>query len=281
MAVRATWFFTDPGFSSGWTETLFSNDSVLQNVMTRAKAYAADRFKLLGNGQSIKAIRVSNDDVRGDSLLFRANQLYLNTGEASDNKVPDEQNVPDTPWQSILLRFESGADYHKSLFFRGIPDYIAINPPGPRIFADANYLKLWNKWVNGVLANQWGWLARKRIPDKTGQTIAPMVIANNLLSVVTSANHTLSVGDKIRFTKGNTTPKLVGVYTIYSVPTPESFQVKVNANEIKVIAFPMWQTVTSSVQIAGSIEIQGETSRKVGKSFGSRVGRSKRVARTA
>lgn len=282
MAGRATWFFYDPGFSAGWSESLSNEISDLETLLAMAKTYAVARFPLLGFNQLIRYIRVSKDDVRGDSRVEYPGQKYKNTVEEIVEQKAN--NKPDTPWQTINLRFSGGGDnYRKFLFFRGVPDRIEVNPPGPVVFDDAAYTAAFNNWKRLVLRQGWGWKANVRTlvnqQQVTALTVSTPIVGN--LTITTAAAHLLAIGDRVRFIDGNIKPKINASPSVLGVPSATQFVIKNGALAFDITALPKVGKVSQVLVRADDIQIATESSRKTGRPFAQRPGRLRAVVKRA
>jgi hypothetical protein len=291
---RATWFFTDPGFSGGWSETLYNTVSGIPSLTTLATTYAKNRFPLLSYNQSISHIRLTTYNTpptpNGGTIILYGGVQYTQTQlDANPQLQVLVSNAADLPQASIQCSFlETNGVRKKTLYFRGVPDRIEVNPPGPTVMTDAAYLKLWNRWTNGVISDGWGWLGRTPVPAPTIMVQSVLVTAGggglpSIMLVTTTAAHGLTVPGKISFKGGRSTPRLKGTYQLLTA-AGNSFTVAVNTTTTPVITSPPFVipfTYTLyTVGPNGSITIAGETTHRVGRPFGQPRGRRKHAALT-
>jgi len=157
--VQATWFFKGVGLATGagWSETLCcpANVTATATALTRAKALAPLRAKLLGDKYQLDYIRVSKMGVWRDSLI----DTTVYTGGNVGNKM---QTIPegDFAYSVVLVRMESGDLNRRSFYLSGAPDSIQVID---KVVDDPNWLGNFDTWKQKVIA-QWGFLGLKRDP---------------------------------------------------------------------------------------------------------------------
>lgn len=128
MAINAKVTYIFNFGRNGWSETWYQATSDnLDQVMILARQVATKRAALLAKGASLEAIRVSDEQVSGDSIL-ETTPNKLATTEASTKD-------PDTAWNCWLGRATSGSLYRRSVWFRGAPDEWIIWDPTTLKFA--------------------------------------------------------------------------------------------------------------------------------------------------
>jgi hypothetical protein len=288
---KVTWSYYDPGFGDGWTDTLYSGQTDMSLLIANAQALAAVRWPLMGTGQKISYIRaaiVNPGAIGGGSQLIYCGNQYVKNGPFSPPKPGDSDDNPDNPWQVILLNCLSATPGKtKRMYMRGVPDRIEVNPPGPLVIDDANYLAFYNAWVSVVTNGQWGWLARVNPPAKQGGVTsiaytAGVYPAAAYLTITTDTNHGLLKNAQVQFRKGKMQPRLRGVYTVASVPSLTAFTIPVNMVAAPVVQVtPNWNDVTLGLQVITAVNVDGETSHRVGRPTGQSRGRRKHVLPTA
>jgi hypothetical protein len=276
---KATWFFFDRNSGQGWTESWYHQTTDLPQLLLLAKDYAKERFELLGAGQAINYIRVSKDDVPNDSRVFR-NGPYSQRNVIIVDGKPDDGLAADNPWQTVLIRCEGTGNRRKFMFMRGVPDRIIVNPPGPVIIGDPVYGQLFRSWRTLVLGKGWGWKANVAFTPP-GAVISALVVGGGTLTVTVPAGGAPAAGIKVQFRGGDTTPKLNGTYTVLRKTDDTTFVIAFAGTGMTVVKYPgLRPLVEEFVTFAPapgagqySLNIAGETYRKVGRPFGLRVGR--------
>lgn len=169
--LKATLFFSDGRFT--WSESYYGvGDTDLKAFVGRANALSGVRKQLLGDSVSIFLVRVSDDKVQRDSVVWENGDPGFAGGYATANKG---QVVPpaEPPYSCVLVRCEgrdpiSGAvgGYRKSIYMSGWPQQDIRDPVGPILSAQsfANFLA----FRTYVTKNGWGFLAFRRNADTFG-----------------------------------------------------------------------------------------------------------------
>lgn len=118
MAFRGKvqFFYKCPPQAS-FSETWYTSDPDYTSLMTSAKAYLALRKEMLGYGVSCVEIRISDDTVKGDSLIFVPQNK---DGKSSIYTLQADR--ADKAGMAVDTRCEGGAQRRRILSLRGAPD---------------------------------------------------------------------------------------------------------------------------------------------------------------
>lgn len=142
-----------------WSERLYQVQAKdMKQSLKDADALASERSKLLGQGASIKLVRVSNEQVRGDAL-HKFSDTWGSKQFAND--------PTDVPWTGFMCILE-GADglYRRPLVIRGLPDKL-ITEPDDAAGNAAPRNKALNAYIAYLVVNSWCIKAISKDPAKT------------------------------------------------------------------------------------------------------------------
>lgn len=143
----------------GWVETWFTpkTDSNLGAYYSRAVNLFQKRMLMCGAETVAQYIRLSFNDVRGDSLLF---------GVAAGTINPTVSEPSDAVTTCLLLECaDTTRTYHKKVFARGIWDK-AVGEGGK--FNDLPAFRtVLNSYIGQLRADSWGWLANTKNTNLT------------------------------------------------------------------------------------------------------------------
>lgn len=154
----------------GWSETYYCTTSNHTETEKKARELARIRAEGLAESVYIEAIRISDEDIKGDALLVPV-QLGRRTA-ATSGKPPD---VPQTSW---YMRIQSANLYRRQLHIRGIPDEwteaVTDFVTAGSAWAPADsLLKFATKYGAYLVANEW-----KMKVNERGAGNEPRQIAN-------------------------------------------------------------------------------------------------------
>lgn len=115
MHVKLSVFFAQG--PAGWSETwYFDFTGTLGDALSAiALKYAIKRTALLGQGAFIRALRVSDDEVRGDSRLL----TFASEAEAPGEGVELPCGEPEDAYRVLI---EAGTLHKRHVWLHGIPD---------------------------------------------------------------------------------------------------------------------------------------------------------------
>lgn len=108
---RVQFFFNLSAY--GWSETMFTEGATHSGAFLRAQEYAEHRRKFMASNVVLKGIRISDEDVRGDSYVEQLN--YTST-------MTEPAPASDEAWTCLLIRLEATTLHRRNLFASGIPD---------------------------------------------------------------------------------------------------------------------------------------------------------------
>jgi len=115
VAFKVNFFFTG-SLGSGWTETWYNNGVDYTQTLLQANQLGTLRQGLAGVGSVLKEIRVSDDNITGDSL----------TDVSGNNLFFEKTEQTDVPFVSALVSMSAGTLYRRSLQIRGVPDQLKV-----------------------------------------------------------------------------------------------------------------------------------------------------------
>lgn len=119
MAFRAKlqFFYSLPN-NGAFSEVWYTNDATYDGAIQSAKDYIAVRKELLGYGGNVVGARVSDDNVKGDSLL-----VQVLPGKASKSDVfISAEDIADKAGMAMQIRLEAGPLHRRQWLMRGNPD---------------------------------------------------------------------------------------------------------------------------------------------------------------
>lgn len=297
ITSRATLFFESGKY--GWSETYFRQAETLQDTMGFAQFLAASRAKLMGYGVGLTYLRCSDDAVRRDALvdrpqLFAASpsspaqvptalalqpgQGYMIIPPGANIVKPAVGKLADVPYSAILVRMESGSEYHRLVYMRGCPDDIIVNPAGPIL--EKAWKDSFDAFLSQLVKGAWGFMAVSR--NTTRYPLKPIVgqlVADPWTVEVTG--HGFAKGDTVRVAGVRGHGKLPnGLWTVVPVDT--------NHFQLYGYAGPLTLAWGGTVQLQKrefipikTALIRGETHRDTGRPFDSPVGRRKKRDKTS
>jgi hypothetical protein len=263
MIVKATLMYNCETY--GWSETYYRNETTLAQGRLAAIDLADARHKPMGGNVILKAVRVSDDAVRGDSLIAQP-------AVGNDKDILDQGS--DMPWNCWMLRAEAGAGVRRAVHLRGFPDNLIFLPEDKQ---NAMINKLCKAFSKYLVDNSWC----IRHIDRSGANPSYNIVnvsgaANALVTVQTATVHAFTNGEKVTITGLKSVPKLNGTYFI-TVTDSDKFVLRGTADAQpvylgggKVIAKRYAASPMTNV------ELIGQRLRKVGRPFGLVRGTSKR-----
>lgn len=161
----------------GWTEKYFRNggSSPMIDTYPRAIALFQKRMQLSGKETEAQYIRISQEGVQGDSLLFA-----VEAGTIPPNPVYES----DTPTTCVLMQLRDATNqWRKNIFIRGIWEKVATL--GGRYTPDAEYVSRVNAYIAQLKTDGWGWMASER--PATVRNIASIEqVAGGTIKITTS-----------------------------------------------------------------------------------------------
>jgi hypothetical protein len=168
-------------------------------VMTAAKAVAPFRLQLLAPGANLEAIRVSNDEERGDSLLETWHKTVKGGASSGDQA--------DAPWNAWLVSVRSLAFYRRSMWLRGMPDgWCFYDSASGNFLPDDNMIANLKGFANAAKENK---LAIKALSKEPGT--APLKGITAINTVVNRFELTVPA-------HGITVPEIVNVNGVKGDP---------------------------------------------------------------
>lgn len=125
----------------GWSESYYLEATGYAEATTRMNEIAGARAQLMGKGNSIDAIRISDESILNDALL-------INPG----SDAPTQDSATDTPWNAIYVRAQAGGQYRRQFHLRGVPDsWIVIDPDTGKATIPAVAKHAFDKWRTAMI----------------------------------------------------------------------------------------------------------------------------------
>lgn len=215
---RATFFFEDSN-KHGWSETIHSTKSDLTSTMAAARALALLRRDLLGTTAFLTYIRVSDDLVKRDSLIYPV-PTGDQEGRTSSEIGADLANV------SIVTRLSATPITRRTLYLRGLPDECVTR--SGRFTPTPTWLNRFDRWANELILN--GWACRSRDGTSPLHPIfdVTQVAATGIVTITSTEAHgiTLLTPFVIRGCRG--CPQVNGTWTPLTVPSATTLTIKMN-----------------------------------------------------
>lgn len=203
----------------GWSETFWKMGAGHLAVATLATAIIKKRLKLSGYGVKTTYVRISDEAIRGDSVIVATN---FSTGGGENNPLgPDYQIVNpafqewcDVSWNGVLVRQDSGSQTRRVFCMRGVPDGLIVMPDGP--VANKAWDDAFDVWSKSLFQEGWGFIALNKDPGTN--PIKPITGITNTADglVLSVAAHGFLEGEYIRVSGVKAAlPKLVnGIHQV-------------------------------------------------------------------
>lgn len=169
-AVRCQWFFNDGRME--WSETLWRPvGTSLDSAMGAALSLGSFRVNTLGTGVQMTEIRVSKDDVFGDSDVNTDYAGWLGPKGADprakiyNSALLGGQAValPAAPTRCLKVRLEGTTGerwlHRRPIYFSGMPDYV-VQDQGPINPEAGQWQKAFDKWGEQLTGSTavWGFV---------------------------------------------------------------------------------------------------------------------------
>lgn len=272
--IRVNLFFEMA--DTGWSETWFRvGDDPIASAEAPAIELARARLKMMVTDAKCIAVRVSDENVTGDSLV-----TYLTAGA----NVGDLAGPADAPFNGVYTRIEAGSLYRRGDCLRGVPVSIMTAPFGTAA-RWADFLAAFNSWAALLTDLNGRWRLRVASKENTNpkRYITAMVDdpAGEQLWKLTVNGHDFVPGEKVQLTgfprKLYGGKKINGRYTVTQV-VGQDFKVLapfVLPNPYKQNGFA--RAVRTTYIRPTSLIPERFSSRKVGRIFGEPRGRRARA----
>jgi len=193
---KTTWFVQYG--RGGFSFSHFIMGDGYQFAATAAGTVAKAYLKLCGTGVIVNNIRVSRDDIFGDSIVSEASYESFFTvkpdGGGAVKVVID--STPDAWWTSALLRLGNSASQFGHQFLRGIPDDQVIMNGG--LVRGGNWEAAVKSYIKNLVL--WGY-GNKYVPKGVGSRKKILAMTDNGAAgwtISTSVAHGLQPGNKFR-----------------------------------------------------------------------------------
>lgn len=239
---------------------------------------------LLGAGVECPYVRISNEEVVGDSLFFDKTYITIASGIIPQTtprvvqvKSADDDN-PDAPNTAILISLAASTTQKGRVFQRFVPDNAINYPIG--LNPDQPWSKAFDAWLAAVVADKWCIRAlgdATAYPSKAITTITRAAPGDNM-TVTTLANHGLNVGNVVRIGRNSGGKGVNGVWTVGSTPTTTTFTLLNSAGATLSVGTGGYvrQRIFQFPQITSGT-YRRVTSRKAGRPFDVPRGRRPKV----
>jgi len=252
---RATMLFQQG--NAGWGESFFTNQASATAVLTELQTLVNLRVGILGLTANVQAVRAQNIDGLGE-----ANVKILNQAGTF--------GAVDTPWQSLLVHLKDEDGRRLIYLPRSIPDSqiaLGVFAPTPAFVAALN------AYLGGIVSGPW----QTRRLDRN-QPLKQITSISTLGVLTCQQGHGLVAGDTIKMNHANDIhgQPVRGQFVVLTAPTPETATLA-NWTEQSVQRNGTFRKVAYVFKNITSYNYTNRvTSRRVGRPFGSPVGRRSR-----
>lgn len=188
--MRVNLFFSDIR-GKGWSETYYNMSSSYTLTLTQAKVLADKRRQINGQGVFLEEIRVSDDEVKNDSMIYA-----LPSADQISQYISSAGDVAST---ALLVRAMSGFQTRRPLYLSGVPDdYTTANGLWtPSTVWQSNY----NDFRTELISRRWGIKAILTLQPPNVSVFRIAAMSQNLVTgntlVQTTTPHNFSPGDLI------------------------------------------------------------------------------------
>lgn len=266
--IRVTFFFKRD--IDGWSETYFSTNPTITQVDLDAITLADLRTRLVSGPCEMTRVRCSDDAKKRDRLIrvpaFKNNSVYVGC---------------DPSFTALRLNLQSGPDYARSLFMRGIPDSVVTNgeynPGGSVSFTNAL-----TAFTSELASGRWG-VATRLINSPVGITAFTPVGGPSLAwNVTTGAPFTPVFGEVVQVLNGGPLNGANRKWRVSGITDATHLQVLPVGPASAIFFLPGMQIkrLFLNVQSIDRINNAGITHRDQGRPFGQHRGRRRALARS-
>ena len=260
---RVNYFYQDI-LGKGWSETFFCTLTDYTSVMDRAKMLAPLLINLRGTGVNQIEIRVSDDNVKRDSLVYVAPTADQTTGfpgfeagEFSD--------------ACLLIRMSATPQYRRPLYLAGVPAMYIVNN-GQWVPGSA-WQAQYQLFVKEMFSGNWG-LKNQVIPGSTnpittfvGQGSTPYVTFG------TSVAHGFVEGTLVNIKGYRGALGLNGRHVVQGVPSLSSFTINSTQFNVQPKGIPYVYPITYALTPFTNLLQERIVRRKRGRPFDASRGR--------
>lgn len=218
VLLRATFFFKDDQ-DYGWSETLFSTLTDIAVCRDRARLLVPFRVACLGTGVSLAYVRVSDDYIKRDSLIYAV-------PERSSKQSGLLLGPSDIANTCLTIRLQASPLGRRTLSMRGIPDKEVANSGA--YIPDADFNAALAAYFTQLTTQAWA--IRSRVIPTPANKIANLVQnpVTGEITVSCQNAHGLTAGDPavIRGCKG--VSFVNGIWPVFSTIGPNAFSFRSN-----------------------------------------------------
>lgn len=260
---RATLFFRDTN-DHGWSETYHTLLPTLPLALDRAKVLAYLRRQLMGGQTYNTYIRVSDDLVTRDSLIYAVPP----DDQQVDSWVPGNSASANL---SLVTRIQASALVRRTLYMRGIPT--TVIPAAGKFVNNASFDANFRTFRTELVTQQWACRTKDRLIVVVDILEVTQNPATGVTLVRTAPNHGLvrNGGVQIRGCIGS--EALNGTHAVLDTPTLTTFTVLVPTILAGYLGGGVAQKVGYTlVQMIDATIVQA-SERKAGRIFNSPRGR--------
>jgi len=280
---KVTWFLKYG--RGGFSFSHFNENAVgYAGTQTLALRIARRYLVLCGGGVVLHDIRVSDDTIKGDSLVTSTDLNSINAQVSTMGGIQIKTAVTDTPdaqWTAFLLRLGNSPSVYGHQFMRGIPDQMEVLPGG--ITPDANWDTALEDYIDSLVTDGWGMKGIVRTATSR-KKILSIAIALGTATITTDVAHGLIPGQKIRIGgfSGGANAVVNGAWLVQGVTNGTTFTVDALAPSTFFVAGPItsWGSVWSLEKVFAPYvklfcTLIRDTVRKAGRPSDVLVGRRK------
>lgn len=283
----------------GWSETYFKQGTI-SDADPLVVPLAQARLKLCGIGVNLTAVRLSQDDVRGDSRLRQLNYVTAidagpgagfgddqpnpggGGGAGRQQVFPAVQTPSDFPFVAALVRSESTPLYRRMTYLRGNPDTVTrFNDP----VLSAAWLLALRELRDYLIVSKMGFMVIDRSPGSNPiREIDSMIVEDNaggkrVIAVTTSNAHGFKLGEFVRISGLKLPKALNGTHQVIALDGVNTFVIDgtgLPLGRVLIDGKPVVLHRRDRLAEFTGMEWQRFVSRKTGRPFDSPRGRRSR-----
>ena len=257
-----------------FNETFYTQAGTVQTALAQLTKFVKARANLLAGSAFIRRWKVSDVDVRRDSLSTRGEVR----GALGEKELPLANDYASLGWN---VRLGGSATVWRSWIIRGLPDQYLGGSAAEEFRATVT--KAVDKVVAAAVVNKLT-IRTRSLTVPAPINVVGVAVDGDGFTVTTQAAHSLVVGGRVTV-RGVRKPHINGIWSISAVPTVTTFVVS------KIGITPLVWSAGGTIQgfSAGSFTytpidadfctVESVTTRKTGIPFDRRRGRSRPQSR--
>jgi hypothetical protein len=266
--IRASFFYVDDR-GAGWSESYHNTLTTLAGVLTQAKSLLPLRVALLGGSSALQFVRVSDDEQKRDSQIFR---VPSNQQRSTTYKL----NGSDPGNTSLPVRLDATDKVRRTVYMRGLPDVLVQD--GGFWAPDGTWVGAWNLYLAELIGKGWAIKARTALVAPVNVTGALQTLPGGVVTVTTAAAHGLVQGDYATISGVQGAKIINGTFAVVGPTTGTTFPIQLNSIMPAYTGLGTVNKLAYSLKsIAGGSYPLTVSERKAGRPFSSPRGRRGKV----